>query len=425
MVTLPRMSTVRTTLNSVALDIMYYQSPLYRTEIVNGVIQTLNNVYTIFMKNNPTFDGAVSIFAHSLGCVISYDILTNWSPFLLYDEFVTNAIKEHIHKDESGEEEKELLESFYNSRKKLLDKGGAMKGILIRQEQQLKFKVKYLFCVGSPLAVFIIMRGADYKTILPQKDQVERIFNIFHPYDPVAFRLEPLFHENYRYIRPLKILSYGEAKQSYDEMTYQCHKSYLKKKKKGKLPTDKSESDNKNADTNDSDSDDDCESVQSGEALQGNPKAPSGEEIAALNREGNRSFTPSIGSSSKKLWSKSKSTSKEGKDATPAKNDVKSSKAQDITPPRPPPPNMQANSSNSNQSAANDKKSADYLKKKMGEASELIEEIAILDYSLQPALTDKSYWSMLKSHFAYWTNPDVTNFVLNTIYQEPTTPPDA
>lgn len=32
-VTLPRMPSVRNMLNSVAMDIMYYQSPLYRTEV--------------------------------------------------------------------------------------------------------------------------------------------------------------------------------------------------------------------------------------------------------------------------------------------------------------------------------------------------------------------------------------------------------
>lgn len=33
-VTLPRMPSVRNMLNSVAMDIMYYQSPLYRTEVI-------------------------------------------------------------------------------------------------------------------------------------------------------------------------------------------------------------------------------------------------------------------------------------------------------------------------------------------------------------------------------------------------------
>lgn len=110
-ITLPRMSSFRQTLNSVGLDIMYYQSPLYRTEvwapnygqlsslcwlqIVNGVIRTMNCVFDTFRENNPNFNGSVSIFAHSLGSVIAYDIVTNWSPLLLYDEFVTNAIVSH------------------------------------------------------------------------------------------------------------------------------------------------------------------------------------------------------------------------------------------------------------------------------------------------------------------------------------------
>lgn len=59
---------------------------------MNGVVRTMNNVYSVFMKNNPQFNGSVSIYAHSLGSVIAYDILTNWSPFLLYDEFVTGAM---------------------------------------------------------------------------------------------------------------------------------------------------------------------------------------------------------------------------------------------------------------------------------------------------------------------------------------------
>jgi hypothetical protein len=61
-------------------------------QIINGVIRCLNATYKMFVKNNPGFNGSVSIFAHSLGSVIAYDIITNWSPLLLYDEFVTNAI---------------------------------------------------------------------------------------------------------------------------------------------------------------------------------------------------------------------------------------------------------------------------------------------------------------------------------------------
>lgn len=58
----------------------YYQSPLYRQEIISGVIKCLNSTYSKFIQSHPNFNGPVSIFAHSLGSVIAYDILTNWSP---------------------------------------------------------------------------------------------------------------------------------------------------------------------------------------------------------------------------------------------------------------------------------------------------------------------------------------------------------
>lgn len=77
------------------------------------------------------------------------------------------------------------------------------------------------------------MRGADYKTVLPKTNQIERLYNIFHPYDPVAYRLEPLFHENYRHIRPVKISGYAEGiRLAYENLAMECHKSFLKRKKK-------------------------------------------------------------------------------------------------------------------------------------------------------------------------------------------------
>lgn len=90
----------------------------------------------------------------------------------------------------------------------MLDLGDLMEQILVRQDELLKFKVKYLFCLGSPLAVFTIMRGSDFRSIVPNVVQIERIFNIFHPYDPVAYRLEPMFHENYKHIRPIKLYKF-------------------------------------------------------------------------------------------------------------------------------------------------------------------------------------------------------------------------
>lgn len=56
------------------------------------------------------------------------------------------------------------------------------------------------------------MRGATYGDLDPQKVNVERIFNVFHPYDPVAYRLEPLFAAEWKNIRPLKLFSYNDLR---------------------------------------------------------------------------------------------------------------------------------------------------------------------------------------------------------------------
>ncbi|KAI1728276.1 DDHD domain-containing protein [Ditylenchus destructor] len=453
-VTLPKMSNVRSTLNSVAMDIMYYQSPLYRTEIIKGVVKALNDTYTIFMQNNPTFNGAVSIFAHSLGCVITYDILTNWSPFLLYDDFVTKSIEEYIKESEDDGKEHELLEEFYNNRKKLRDAGGLIKQILVNKEKdELKFKVKYFFCVGSPLAVFIIMRGTDYTTVLPKKDQVERLFNIFHPYDPVAYRLEPLFHDNYRHIRPLKLLSYGDAKQCYNDMPYEVHRSYAKKKKKGNknLPDktdivlteeEKRSLNGKTGDEAESDSDDDRESVQAASSPRSqSPDTLPGERMIQVNT--------ATGSTRSRWWGFGKASSKEEKDKEvkpsdvngPMKSETVSNNHRAVSPPsRPPPPSNisiaehQRHACETNESETAVKGQQRQPMKNMGDAGALIAAISIerripirIDFQLKPALTDKSYWSMFKAHFSYWTNLDLTNFLLNTLYSDPpvTTPDDA
>uniref|UniRef100_A0A6Q2Z8K8 DDHD domain-containing protein n=1 Tax=Esox lucius TaxID=8010 RepID=A0A6Q2Z8K8_ESOLU len=166
---------LRDMLNSSAMDIMYYTSPLYRDEITKGLTQELNRLYTLFCKRNPEFEesGKVSIVSHSLGCVITFDIMTGWDPVRFH----------HREPD---------VENF--------------------------------FCMGSPLAVFLALRGirpgnnVTQDHILP-KSICQRLFNIFHPTDPVAYRLEPLILKNYSNISPVQIHWYNTSSPTpYDQI---------------------------------------------------------------------------------------------------------------------------------------------------------------------------------------------------------------
>ncbi|XP_071737236.1 phospholipase SGR2-like [Rutidosis leptorrhynchoides] len=83
--TLPGVRGLRVTLSATVHDVLYYMSPIYCQDIIDSVSNQLNRLYMKFLKRNPGYDGKVSLYGHSLGSVLSYDILchqeTLSSPF--------------------------------------------------------------------------------------------------------------------------------------------------------------------------------------------------------------------------------------------------------------------------------------------------------------------------------------------------------
>uniref|UniRef100_A0A8C4L3J6 DDHD domain containing 1 n=1 Tax=Equus asinus asinus TaxID=83772 RepID=A0A8C4L3J6_EQUAS len=212
---------LRDMLNSSAMDIMYYTSPLYRDELVKGLQQELNRLYSLFCSRNPDFEekgGKVSIVSHSLGCVITYDIMTGWNPVRLYEQLLQ---KEEELPDARwmGYEERRLLDELYLTKRRLREieeRLCGLKASSVTQTPALKFKVENFFCMGSPLAVFLALRGirpgntGSQDHILP-REICNRLLNIFHPTDPVAYRLEPLILKHYSNISPVQIHWYNTS----------------------------------------------------------------------------------------------------------------------------------------------------------------------------------------------------------------------
>uniref|UniRef100_A0A452ISA2 DDHD domain-containing protein n=1 Tax=Gopherus agassizii TaxID=38772 RepID=A0A452ISA2_9SAUR len=212
---------LRDMLNSSAMDIMYYTSPLYRDELVKGLQQELNRLYMLFCSRNPEFEekgGKVSIVSHSLGCVITYDIMTGWNPVRLYEQLLQKE-EEDLEDRWMSYEEQRLLEELYITKQRLREieeRLHELKASTISKMPALKFKVENFFCMGSPLAVFLALRGirpgnsGSQDHILP-RTICNRLLNIFHPTDPVAYRLEPLILKHYSNISPVQIHWYNTA----------------------------------------------------------------------------------------------------------------------------------------------------------------------------------------------------------------------
>ncbi|XP_032044194.1 phospholipase DDHD1 isoform X3 [Aythya fuligula] len=136
---------LRDMLNSSAMDIMYYTSPLYRDELVKGLQQELNRLYTLFCSRNPEFEekgGKVSIVSHSLGCVITYDIMTGWNPVRLYEQLLQKE-EEELEESWMSYEEQRLLEELYLTKQRLREIEERLQGLkasTISKTPVLKFK---------------------------------------------------------------------------------------------------------------------------------------------------------------------------------------------------------------------------------------------------------------------------------------------
>ncbi|XP_023279521.1 phospholipase DDHD1-like isoform X2 [Seriola lalandi dorsalis] len=218
---------LRDMLNSSAMDIMYYTSPLYRDEITRGLTLELNRLYSLFCSRNPDFEknGKVSIVSHSLGCVITFDIMTGWDPVRFHHQEAPDPEETKVRWP--SDEERHLQEQLRLTHLRLRDLEDQFQGLQTSScvaVPALRFKVENFFCMGSPLAVFLALRG-----IRPGNNSVQdhilpttickRLFNIFHPTDPVAYRLEPLILKHYSNIAPVQIHWYNTTSPTpYDQI---------------------------------------------------------------------------------------------------------------------------------------------------------------------------------------------------------------
>ncbi|NWY50400.1 DDHD1 Phospholipase, partial [Chionis minor] len=378
---------LRDMLNSSAMDIMYYTSPLYRDELVKGLQQELNRLYTLFCSRNPEFEekgGKVSIVSHSLGCVITYDIMTGWNPVRLYEQLLQKEEEEELEDRWMSYEEQHLLEELYITKQRLREIEERLHGLkasTVSKPPVLKFKVENFFCMGSPLAVFLALRGirpgssGSQDHILP-RTICNRLLNIFHPTDPVAYRLEPLILKHYSNISPVQIHWYNTA----NPLPYEHMKpSFLNPTKEPTSVTD-------------------SESVSTVPSPTTSPvmvRRHYGESITNIGKAsilGAASIGKGLGGMLFSRFGRSSTTTPQtletGKDG--AEGDDKKATAVG-TPPLP-------------------HSSSGFLEP-------IVELEHRIDFELREGLVESRYWSAVTSHTAYWSSLDIALFLLTFMYK--------
>ena len=91
----------------------------------------------------------------------------------------------------------------------------------------LLFRIENFFCLGSPLAVFLTLRWRDpqnqeyHEHILP-RSLCKYLYNVYHPCDPVGYRVEPIFMKFYSQIEPVHLFGADEPnKVPYNDIPLQ------------------------------------------------------------------------------------------------------------------------------------------------------------------------------------------------------------
>lgn len=216
-ITVDGVPAVRNLITDLALDVLLYQSA-YREHVARIVQKEVNRVYQLF-KSRTGFTGTVNLCGHSLGSAVFFDILCRQS-----EESTTQTRPRRV----SSKTSRELAPKP-------------------DQDIQLDFITSNFFAVGSPIALFQMLKGRTIAgraslrpldqpppvspfdsdsmqsnpfqsiddTSLTQSRQSSNIlpittssplcaefYNIFHPTDPIAYRIEPLISPAMSVLKP-------------------------------------------------------------------------------------------------------------------------------------------------------------------------------------------------------------------------------
>jgi hypothetical protein len=183
------------------LDILIYDSPSYKEHIASLVLHECNRIYRLFMERNPSFNGKVSLIGHSLGSVILFDILCRQRA----------APTSSRRKDEQHLQLEFEVEDFYalGSPIALYQMLG---GRTIASRQATEVRTSSMddpMLGGAPISSSASKRrsqdltaGPDFGENPVSKPKCSQMYNIFHPTDPIAYRIEPLISPAMATLKP-------------------------------------------------------------------------------------------------------------------------------------------------------------------------------------------------------------------------------
>lgn len=168
----------------------------------------------MFLKRNRNFKGKVSLAGHSLGSLILFDLLCNQKPH------TANGEKHNEDEELNSTKRPTLHRPLQRAQSKQIDYRVGLSGTgqPFMKYPQLTFEPKNFFALGSPIGMFVTIRGIDAFGMDFKLPTCEGFYNIFHPYDPVAYRLEALVNPELATVPPSLIPHHKGRKRMHLEL---------------------------------------------------------------------------------------------------------------------------------------------------------------------------------------------------------------
>ncbi|SPP82250.1 blast:SEC23-interacting protein [Drosophila guanche] len=217
-ITLESIPRLRNFTNDTLLDVLFYTSPKYCQKIMNTVADALNEVYLKYRFRHPEFNGGVSLAGHSLGSLILFDLLCHQEPLKESEEENKENPDQLPHKPEDSYKKVQLPSSDLLPKEVSYTMGPAGTGQPVINYTQLIFHPKKFFALGSPIGMFVTIRGIDQLGLDFHLPTCPGFYNIFHPFDPVAYRIEALVNADMNGIRPVLIPHHKGRKRMHLEL---------------------------------------------------------------------------------------------------------------------------------------------------------------------------------------------------------------
>ena len=244
--TLPTIPGLRALANDVVFDVLMYLTPIFCETVLSCVTTQITDLYHGFQKVHPDYEkngGKYSLIGHSLGSVIAWDLLS-----ILKDntEGAINVDGDGycgVHLTANGADVGYQAYAARTDKHEMNARNGAWGPSLPKPMTKcIPFVPDFTLFLGSPLGMFLSLRGAHavFDEMLQMSIHIARakatevaaeaeamsamvdakevnmhirqdmlppmevpvaspftlpsgsIYNIFHPSDPVAYRIEPL-----------------------------------------------------------------------------------------------------------------------------------------------------------------------------------------------------------------------------------------